>query len=68
MIFINFRAVYDFIQREKLIKVMRGMAIPEKLISLIKNIYEESRCRVTTGCRKSDSFIVGEKLISSPHV
>lgn len=56
--FIDFKKAFDSIDREILWKIMRHYGIPDKLVTMIKKMYEDTHCRVIHEGRLSDSFEV----------
>jgi len=56
--FIDYKAAYDSINREKLWNVMNKMGIPAKLIRMIRACAYESKSKVSFGGEVSDEFPV----------
>ncbi|KAK2189686.1 hypothetical protein NP493_99g00005 [Ridgeia piscesae] len=56
--FVNFEKVFDSLDRDTLWKLLQHYAIPDKLISLIRNSYEDMACRVILAGQLTDSFMV----------
>ena len=56
--FIDYEKAFDSVDRETLWKLMRHYGIPEKIISLVQNIYQGMSCRVLHAGQLSDSFEV----------
>ena len=61
-LFIDYRQAYDSIYRPSLWHILREYNIPNKLISLIKACYVNSKCSVKVGKRKTDYFEVKSGL------
>ena len=57
-IFIDFQQAYDSIHRPSLWNILREFNIPEKLISLIKACYVNSKCVVKVGGKETEEFDV----------
>ena len=56
--FIDYEKAFDSVDRETLWKLLSHYGIPEKIIALIKCIYQEMRGRVTHAGQISESFEV----------
>lgn len=57
-LFVDFRAAYDSIDRERLWSAMAWLGIPPKLVSLCRMTVAESQCRVRVERSLSESFHV----------
>lgn len=62
MLFVDFKAAYDSIDRNKLWNVMSRIGIPEKLIRMIKTCVQGSKCKVNFGGDYSNEFLVSTGL------
>ncbi|KAE9522623.1 hypothetical protein AGLY_016986 [Aphis glycines] len=58
LMFIDYKAAYDSINREKLWNVMNKMGIPAKLVRMIRACAYESKSKVSFGGEVSDEFPV----------
>ena len=56
--FIDFNAAFDTIWREALWKILLHIGIQHKVVSIIKNMYEDTKCAVQIGGELTDSFPV----------
>jgi len=56
--FIDFKAAFDTIWREALWKMMIKTGIPHKLVSIIKNMYDDTKCAVIIDGQLTDWFQV----------
>ena len=57
LLFIDFEKAFDSINRDCIWLSLRRRGIPEKLISLIKESYEQARCYVLHKGKLSDPFL-----------
>lgn len=60
--FIDYKAAYDLINREKLWNVMNKMGIPAKLVRMIRACAYKSKSKVSFGGKVSDEFPVTTEL------
>lgn len=58
MLFVDFKAAYDSVDRKKLWNVMSRLGIPEKLTKIIKVCVQGSKCKVSFGGTYSNEFPV----------
>ena len=56
ILFIDFAKAFDSVDRSALWKILAHYGIPEKIISIIKMIYNEFQAKVICGTNLSDSF------------
>lgn len=56
MFFVDLKAAFDNVDREKLWEVLRKRKINEELIEKIKELYRETSCRVRVGKETSEPF------------
>ena len=56
--FVDLKAALDTIWREALWKMLHQTGIPPKYVSIIKNLYEDTKCAVNAGGQFSDWFQV----------
>ena len=52
--FIDFKSVFDTIWREALWKMLLKIGIPNKLVEIIKNLYDKTECSIIVGGKLSD--------------
>lgn len=58
MLFVDFKAAYDSIIKEKMYEALRVMGIPRKIIRLVKMTLNDTRCAVKINGEISESFEV----------
>ena len=56
--FVDYEKAFDSLGRDTLWKLLQHYGIPDKLISLIRNSYEDMACRVVHAGQLTDSFMV----------
>ena len=56
--FVDYDKAFDSLDRDTLWKLLQHYGIPNKLISLIRNSYEDMACRVIHAGQLTDSFMV----------
>ena len=56
LLFIDFRKAFDSIHRGLLMKILRAYGIPEKIVHLIENMYEETIAKVLTQDGITEAF------------
>jgi len=56
--FIDFKAAFDTIWREALWKIMLQIGIPQKVVTIIKKMYDNTKCAVQIGGQLTDCFQV----------
>ena len=54
--FIHYEKAFDSVDRTTLWKIMRHYGIPDKLVTMVKELYEGSSCRVLHEGQLTDSF------------
>ena len=54
--FIDYEKAFDSIDRQTLWKIMRHYGIPQKIVSLIEEMYKDTTCRVLHEGQLTDSF------------
>ena len=54
--FIDYEKAFDSVDRTTLWKIMRHYGIPDKLVTMVKELYEGSSCRVLHEGQLTDSF------------
>ena len=58
--FIDFAKAFDYVNHNKLWKILQEMGIPEHLICLLRNLYAGQEATVRTGHRITDRFQIGK--------
>ena len=48
MVFIDFKKAFDSVHRGTLMKILRAYGIPEKIVDLIRLLYNNTRTHVLT--------------------
>ena len=61
-LFIDFKAAYDSIERDKLLEAMNEFGIPTKLVSLTRATINNVRCRIKIQSHLSEPFITERGL------
>ena len=56
--FVDYEKPFDSLDRDTLWKLLQHYGIPDKLISLIRNCYEDTACKVIHAGQLTDSFMV----------
>src|SRR6218665_445185 len=56
--FVDFKKAFDSVHRETLWKIMKSYGIPQKIIGIIQNFYDGSRCAVRHGGEMGEWFQV----------
>ena len=56
--FIDYEKAFDSVDRETIWKLLRHCEVPEKMISLIRRIYQDMSCRIAHISQLSESFEV----------
>ena len=54
--FIDFKAAFDTILREALLKMMIQIGIPHKYVAIINNLYKNTNCAIIAGGQLTDWF------------
>ena len=58
--FIDYAKAFDFVDHNKLWKILKEMGIPDHLICLLKNLYAGQEATVSTGHGTTDWFQIGK--------
>lgn len=58
MTFIDFEKAFDSVDRETIWKLMQHYGIPQKLINIIQQLYEDSSCQIIHNGKLTDPFAV----------
>ena len=56
--FLDYEKVFDSIDRETLWKILRHHGIPQKLVNLIRSMYEDTTCRIVHAGQLTDNFSI----------
>ena len=56
--FIDFEKAFDSVDRSTLWKILRHYGIPDKIVSLIKNLYDGMTCKIIHGSQLSEPFTI----------
>ena len=54
--FIDYAKAFDYVDHNKLWKILKEMGIPDHLICLLRNLYAGQEVTVRTGCGTTDWF------------
>ncbi|VDO89322.1 unnamed protein product [Schistosoma margrebowiei] len=54
--FIYYEKVFDSVDRRTLWKLLRHYGVPEKIVNIIRNSYDELQCKVVHGGQLTDAF------------
>ena len=57
--FINYAKAFDYVDHNKLWKILKEMGIPDDLTCLLRNLYAGQQATVRTGYRTTDWFQIG---------
>ena len=58
--FIDYAKIYDYVDHNKLWKILKEMGIPDHLTCLLRNLYAGQEVTVRTGHRTMDWFKIGQ--------
>ena len=58
--FINYAKAFDYVDHNKLWKILQELGIPDHLICLLRNLYVGQEATVRTGHGTTDSFQIGK--------
>ena len=58
--FIDYAKAFDYVDQNKLWKILKEMAIPDHLTCLLRNLYEGQEATVRTGHGTTDWFQIGK--------
>ncbi|VDO51651.1 unnamed protein product [Schistosoma margrebowiei] len=56
--FIDYEKAFDSVDRRTLWKLLRHYGVPEKIVNIIQNSYDELQCKVVHGGQLTDAFQV----------
>ena len=58
--FIDYAKAFDYVDHNKLWKILKEMGIPDHLTCLLRNLYASQEVTVRTGCGKAEWFQIGK--------
>ena len=58
--FIDYAKTFDWVDHNKLLKILKEMGIPDHLTCLLRNLYAGQEATVRTGHGTTDSFLIGK--------
>ena len=58
--FIDYAKAFDYVDLNKLWKILKEMGIPDHLTCLLRNLNAGQEVTVRTGCGKTDLFQIGK--------
>ena len=64
--FIDYAKVFDYVNRNKLWKILKKMGIPDHLICLLRNLYEGQEATLRNGLGTLEGSQIGTRLYISP--
>ena len=63
--FIDYAKAFDYVDRDKLWKILQEMGIPDHLTCLLRNLYVGQEATVRTGHGPTDWFQIGKEYIKA---
>ena len=63
--FIDYAKVFDFVDHNKLWKILKEMGIPDHLTCLLRNLYAGQEATVRTGHGATDWFQIGKGVVKA---
>ena len=60
--FIDYAKAFDYVDHDKLWKILKEMGIPDNLTSLLRNLYAGQEATVRTGNGTTDWFQIGKRV------
>ena len=60
--FTDYAKAFDYVDHNKLWKVLKGIGIPDHLTCLLRNLYAGQEATVRTGDETTDWFQIGKKV------
>ena len=63
--FIDYAKAFDYVDHNKLWKILKEMGIPDHLTCLLRNLYPSQEATVRTGHGTTDWFQIGKKYIKA---
>ena len=63
--FIDYTKIFDFVDHNRLWKILKEMSIPDHLTCLLRNLYAGQEATVRTGHGRTDWFQIGKGVIKA---
>ena len=63
--FIDYAKVFDWVDHDKLWKILKDMGIPDHLTCLLRNLYAGQEATVRTGHTTTDWFQIGKGVVKA---
>ena len=63
--FIDYAKAFDYVDHNKLWKILKEMGIPDHLTSLLRNLYAGQKATVRTGHGTTDWFQIGKEYVKA---
>ena len=63
--FIDYAKAFDYVDQNKLWKILKEMGIPDHLTSLLRNLYAGQEATVRTGHGTTDWFQIGKEYVKA---
>ena len=63
--FIDYAKAFDYVDHNKLWRILKEMGIPDYLTCLLRNLYADQEATVRTGHGTTDWFQIGKESIKS---
>ena len=60
--FIDYAKAFDYVDHNKLWKILKEMGIPDRLTCLLRNLYAGQEATVRTGHGTTDWFQIGKRV------
>ena len=61
-LFIDYTKAFDYVDHNKLCKILKEMGIPDHLTCFLRNMYEGQKATVRTGHGTTDWFQIGKRI------
>jgi len=58
--FTDYAKTFDYVDHNKLWKILKEMEVPDHLTYLLRNLYVSQEATVRTGCGTTDWFQIGK--------
>ena len=65
--FIDYAKAFDYVDHNKLWKILKEMGIPDHLTCLLRNLYAGQKAAVRTGHGTTDWFQIGKLLLGNSY-
>ena len=63
--FIDYAKAFDYVDHNKLWKILKEMGIPDHLTCLLRNLYADQEAAVRTGHGTTDWFQIGKEYVKA---